>query len=218
MKAESSANNSQRISRRSRKLRKPGSKIRGSEEPVISRRPRRRIDDDWSRRARARETWGVIAAEFKTRSRSRATMGPHQRSSNFLIMGPRVEEPPPLPSHPSLRPFRQTEDWLLNSSQVICPSRSVRPGLALMKDERRERGRVEGGRGKGKGVRGWTNDASKGQQVAIRAYCFELLIANSCDRPTEASGPSVCLLSLSPLPPPPSRSRPMAKIVASHGY
>lgn len=32
---------------------------------------------------------------------------------------------------------------------------------------------------------GWHNDASKGQQVAIRAYCFELLIANSCARPVE---------------------------------
>ena len=47
-------------------------------------------------------------------------------------------------------------------------------GLALMKDEQ-----AAGG--------GWVryNDASKGQQVAIRAYCFELLIANSCDRPAE---------------------------------
>lgn len=46
-------------------------------------------------------------------------------------------------------------------------------GLALMKDEQ--------------AVGGWVcyNDASKGQQVAIRAYCFELLIANSCDRPAE---------------------------------
>lgn len=41
---------------------------------------------------------------------------------------------------------------------------------------------------------GWVryNGASKGQQVAIRAYCFELLIANSCDRPAEPSrGPPV---------------------------
>lgn len=38
------------------------------------------------------------------------------------------------------------------------------------------------------------NDASKGQQVAIRAYCFELLIANSCDRPAEP-GSAASLLS-----------------------
>ncbi|KYM82362.1 hypothetical protein ALC53_07150, partial [Atta colombica] len=35
---------------------------------------------------------------------------------------------------------------------------------------------------------GGSNDASKGQQVAIRAYCFELLIANSCDRPVSSLG------------------------------
>lgn len=42
---------------------------------------------------------------------------------------------------------------------------------------------------------GGSDDTSKGQQVAIRAYCFELLIANSCDRPAEAELP-VCFPSL----------------------
>ncbi|KYN01203.1 hypothetical protein ALC62_08046 [Cyphomyrmex costatus] len=41
---------------------------------------------------------------------------------------------------------------------------------------------------------GGSNDASKGQQVAIRAYCFELLIANSCDRPVKPGLP-VCFPS-----------------------
>ncbi|KYN21912.1 hypothetical protein ALC57_05703, partial [Trachymyrmex cornetzi] len=46
---------------------------------------------------------------------------------------------------------------------------------------------------------GGSNDASKGQQVAIRAYCFELLIANSCDRPTEKrSGKNVVPYGLHP--------------------
>lgn len=50
----------------------------------------------------------------------------------------------------------------------------------------------------------WHNDASKDQQVAIRAYCFELLIANSCAQPSP--GPTV------------SPAATAAKIVASHPH
>ncbi|EFN74359.1 hypothetical protein EAG_03319 [Camponotus floridanus] len=43
---------------------------------------------------------------------------------------------------------------------------------------------------------GESNDASKGQQVAIRAYCFELLIANSCDRPARTRAASLLSFSV----------------------